>query len=71
MIKKKPIEEDIDDEEVPAYSTEVSAEAAAVVPIKSEEMFDWSGTKNGADDGISYQNLFGLDKRNKISVEVE
>ena len=40
VIKEEPIEEDIDEEEVSAYSIEVSAEAAAEVPIKLEKMFD-------------------------------
>ena len=35
VIKQEPIEDDIDEEkEVPAHSIEVSAEAAAAVPIK-------------------------------------
>ena len=56
VLKQEPIEEDIEDEEeeVPAYPI-VDNEEVANVPIKLEELVDWSGIeKQENDDGISY-----------------
>ena len=55
VIKEESIEENIEEKEVATYSIEVSAEAAAAVPIKLEEvLFDWPGNENDDDDGNSY-----------------
>ena len=49
MIKEEPIEEGIDEEEeVPAYSIDVSPEAAADAKVKLE-VFNWS-SKTDADE---------------------
>ena len=56
MIKEALIEKDIDEEEqVPAYSIDVSPEAAADAQVKLEvKMFDWSVQEDAYEDGTSY-----------------
>ena len=55
VIKEEPsIEEDTDQEEVPAYSIDVSPEEAADAQVKLEEvMFDWPSNENADEDWIS------------------
>jgi len=52
VIKEEPIEEGTDQEEVPAYSIDVSPEEAADAQVKLEEvMFDWPSNENADEDG--------------------
>ena len=54
IVKEEIMEQDSDYEEFPAYSLEISPEAAADVKVKLEEIFDWSGQEDADEDGTSY-----------------
>ena len=64
MIKEEPIEEDVDEEEVPArvpaYSIDViSHESAADAQVKQEGVFDWP-SKEDADVNIYQPHLLSF-----------
>ena len=48
VVKKEPMEEDIE-EEVATYSIEISPEETADAQVKLEEVLDWSDKEDNGD----------------------